>query len=189
MAVYQAVQNETKNEGNLYSTFRDFLKKSLFSAVYVDFSEHGIFFRGETFFRCFISILSRFWPKISKIWWVISEKSAKNLNFDWFSWILRRTWFFFENRASSLKIVYSRLTWCKKSEESNGGKYENSVGRTDGLTDGAGYIGPFPLRRGGSKKKSKHEIDQSQENFKFIKMIAKTDRQIKINSIQLDSTY
>jgi hypothetical protein len=26
------------------------------------------------------------------------------------------------------------------------------VGRTDRQTDGAGYIGPFPLRRGGSKK-------------------------------------
>ena len=144
----------TKNEGNLYSTFWDFLKKPLFSAVYVDFPERGIFFRGETFFRCFISILSRFWPKISKIWWVISEKSAKNLNFDRFSWILRGTRFFFENRASSLKIVYSRLTWCKKSERSNGGKYENLVGqtdgRTDGLTDGAGYIGPA-AELGGSK--------------------------------------
>ena len=145
----------TKNEGNLYSTFWDFLKKPLFSAVYVDFPERGIFFRGETFFSCFISILSRFWPKFSKIWWVISEKIAKNLIFDRFSWILRGTRFFFENRASSLKIVYGRLTWCKKSERSNGGKYENLVGQTDWQTDrqtdGPGYIGPFPLRRGGSK--------------------------------------
>ena len=125
----------TKNEGNLYSTFWDFLKKPLFSALYVDFPERGIFFRGETFFSCFISILSRFWPKFSKIWWVISEKIAKNLIFDRFSWILRGTRFFFENRASSLKIVYGRLTWCKKSERSNGGKYENLVGRTDWQTD------------------------------------------------------
>ena len=35
--------------------------------------------------------------------------------------------FFFENRASSLKIVYSKLTWCKKNQKNvmNGGKYEN----------------------------------------------------------------
>ena len=32
---------------------------------------------------------------------------------------------------------------------SNDGQYENFCdGRTDGQTDGAGYIGPFPLRRG-----------------------------------------
>ena len=126
----------TKNYRNLYCTFWDFLQKPPILTIYVDFPERGIFFRGETFFSCFISILSRFWPKFSKIWWVISKKSVKNLNFDRFSWILRGTRFFFENRASSLKIVYSRLTRCKKSERSNGGKYENSVGQTDWQTDG-----------------------------------------------------
>ena len=49
----------------------------------------------------------------------------KNLKFDHLSGIFRKTGFFPENPASSLKIVYSRLTWCKKSENSNSGKYEN----------------------------------------------------------------
>ena len=62
--------------------------------------------------------------------------------------------FFFGNRASSLKIVYCRLTWCKKSEKSNGGKYEIlCCRRTDRRTDGAGYIGPAE-GNGGSKKMS-----------------------------------
>ena len=71
----------------------------------------------------------------------------KNLEFDHLSGIFRKTGFFPENPASSLKIVYSRLTWCKKSEKSNGGKYEKLVGQreTDRQTDGAGYIGPFPF--------------------------------------------
>ena len=35
------------------------------------------------------------------------------------------THFFYKNRASSLFYIYWRLTSCKKSEKSNGGKYEN----------------------------------------------------------------
>jgi len=41
-----------------------------------------------------------------------------------------------ENRASSLFYIYQRLTSCKKSEKSNGGKLENFALRTDGQTDG-----------------------------------------------------
>ena len=45
--------------------------------------------------------------------------------------------FFFKNPVVSLKIVYRKVTWCKKSKKSNGGKYENwRHGRTDGQTDG-----------------------------------------------------
>ena len=41
--------------------------------------------------------------------------------------------FFFKNRASSLFQTRQRLAWCKKSKESNGGKYENFChGQTDG---------------------------------------------------------
>ena len=127
--VYFALSDQ-KWRKSVFYFLRFSQKNAIFSGVR-GFSGAQDFFWGETFFRCFISILSRFWPKISKIWWVISEKSAKNLNFDRFSWILRGTRFFFENRASSLKIVYGRLTWCKKSERSNGGKYENLVGQTD----------------------------------------------------------
>ena len=68
--------------------------------------------------------ISRKWPKTSfwaKFWPFLAILGPNN--------------FFFENRASSLKIVYGRLTWCKKSERSNGGKYENLVGRTDWQTD------------------------------------------------------
>ena len=43
--------------------------------------------------------------------------------------------------ASIAHLYYNRLTCCKKSEKSNDGKYEN-FGMTDGLTDGAEYIGP-----------------------------------------------
>ena len=43
--------------------------------------------------------------------------------------------FFFENRALSLFYTHRRLTCCKKSEKSYGGKYENFGGLTDGLTD------------------------------------------------------
>ena len=40
--------------------------------------------------------------------------------------------FFYKNRASSLFYIYWRLTSCKKSEKSNGGKYENfGYWRTD----------------------------------------------------------
>ena len=35
------------------------------------------------------------------------------------------THFFYKNRASSLFYIHWRLTSCKKSEKSNGGKYEN----------------------------------------------------------------
>ena len=52
-----------------------------------------------------------------------------------------RAKFFFENRASSLCLVYWRLTWCKKLEKTNDGKYENfCYWLTDRLTDGAGFI-------------------------------------------------
>ena len=48
------------------------------------------------------------------------------------------THFFFKNRASSLFYIWNRLTCCKKSEKTNGGKYENfclTDGQTDRLTD------------------------------------------------------
>ena len=57
----------TKNYRNLYCTFWDFLQKPPILTVYVDFTERGIFFPDEIFSRSFISISSRFWPKISKI--------------------------------------------------------------------------------------------------------------------------
>ena len=51
------------------------------------------------------------------------------------------THFFLRNRASSLFYIYQSLTSCKKSEKSNGGKYENFWdGQTDRRTDGGGYI-------------------------------------------------
>ena len=46
--------------------------------------------------------------------------------------------FFLENQASSLFYTHRRLTCCKKSEKSYGGKYENFDGtdwRTDWLTE------------------------------------------------------
>ena len=55
-----------------------------------------------------------------------------------------------------------------KSEKSNGGKYENSVGRTNRRTDGAGYIGPFPLRRGGSNKATQMK-DPSEDTTFYTK--------------------
>ena len=42
---------------------------------------------------------------------------------------------FLENRASSLFYIYSGLTSCNVSEKTNGGKYENFLSQTDGLTD------------------------------------------------------
>ena len=45
------------------------------------------------------------------------------------------THFFFENRASSLFYIWNRLTCCKKSEKTDGGKYENFC-LTDRQTDG-----------------------------------------------------
>ena len=51
------------------------------------------------------------------------------------------TFFFLRNRASSLFYIYQSLTSCKKSEKSNGGKYENFwERRTDRWTDGGGFI-------------------------------------------------
>ena len=47
-------------------------------------------------------------------------------NFDHFGHF-RPKYFFFENRALSLKIVYTRLN----QKNLNGGKYENFLGRTD----------------------------------------------------------
>ena len=41
------------------------------------------------------------------------------------------THFFYKNRASSLFYIHWRLTSCKKSEKSNGGKYHNFLLLTD----------------------------------------------------------
>ena len=54
---------------------------------------------------------------------------------------------FLRNRASSLLYIYQSLTSCKKSEKSNGGKYENfcdgqTDGQTDIQTDGGGFMTP-----------------------------------------------
>ena len=65
------------------------------------------------------------------------------------------THFFFQNRASSLFYIYNRLTCCKKSEKTNGGKDDNFFdGLTDWLTDEGKSIGPYLIGR----SKNKNEI-------------------------------
>ena len=67
---------------------------------------------------------SRKWRKTAKNPY-FGDKMLNNLD----------THFFFKNRASSLFYIWNRLTCCKKSEKTNGGKYENFCdGQTDGLT-------------------------------------------------------
>ena len=61
--------------------------------------------------------------------------------------------FFFSNRASSLFYIWYRLTCCKKSEKTNGGKYDNFCDRqTDGLTDRQTDGGKFKGPKCWSKK-------------------------------------
>ena len=62
------------------------------------------------------SIFSTFWPIFVEIVRVVSEKSGKNLYFDRFSWILRRTGFFSENPTVSVSSPHWCLTSCKVSE-------------------------------------------------------------------------
>ena len=57
---------------------------------------------------------------------------AKNPYFGDKKWNNLETLFFLENRASSLFYIYQRLTFCKKSEKSNGGKYDNFLLQTNG---------------------------------------------------------
>ena len=71
------------------------------------------------------------------------RKTAKNPYFGHKMLNNLDTHFFFKNRASSLFYIWNRLTCCKKSEKTNGGKYENFCdGRTDRLTDGGYFKGP-----------------------------------------------
>ena len=118
------------------------------------------------FFGHFMSISSRFWPKTSIIWRVISKKSAKNLYFDQFSWILRQTGFFPKNRlVTSVWAHYCPSTLCEVSE-----RYYDQFSRKtpDRRTD----IGP--TSRVSGSKKSHHTIMQTgrenahNEEQKFI---------------------
>ena len=73
-----------------------------------------------------------------------STKSAKNLYFDHFSWILRRTGFFFENPALSLCFKYRFLTSCQKS-----GKFITAFPRSfpsRNLTNNSTYGAQLTLR-------------------------------------------
>ena len=96
--------------------------------------------------------------------------------------ILGQIIFIFENRASSLFYIYQSLTSCKKSEKSNGGKYENFWdGQTDRRTDGRGFIRTpegvliIENKQSGSrtpqrkkKEKKKGDKNRSQTLFRFI---------------------
>ena len=99
-----------------------------------------------TYHYChYISLLSTILRKIVKSQCILTKKMAQNLILAPFGpkWpIFGPTHFFFKNLKTSLFYTYFRLSWCKKSEKTNGRKYENFCYRrtdwqTDRLTDGA----------------------------------------------------
>ena len=76
----------------------------------------------HVFSCCSVWFFCTFWPNMNKICIVLPEIFSKNLYFDRFSYIFRRTRFFTENPASSVCTHYCTETSCEVSERSYDGR-------------------------------------------------------------------
>ena len=99
------------------------------------FFEHGVLTKSVENAPIYWNM--KYQPKIIKLSRGNDEELPKTLILDTKCWIIWTHIFFFQNRASSLFYLRYRLSCCKKSEKTNGGKYENfCYRRTEGRTEG-----------------------------------------------------
>ena len=113
--IFRSIYGSRDIERSLDPTFAVFGENLNFMDEYL---ENGSFFKCAVFCKCFVSISSTILELFIEIVRAVSEKIAKNYDFDHNFRIFCRLGIFSENPAVSLLSYYQCLTSCKVSRKS-----------------------------------------------------------------------